>query len=304
MILRNIFTDYECTQCGKGQGRDVEYIEWEISKHGEKHFLSEMIECKCGNKFNRYEGIIESFVSDNIYSKWRAFCDITLAGEANITIGKQCKIVIPKQLLISKIFLTNIEGFASLAPEFYSHIETDSFNIVSSEVNSEGSSDPSNYKKIGENHKVDWFLFGKSGDKPVETWLLLLTQASEQILHGQYNIAILTSEMMFESFLDDSLNKQLISKGLSKEASYTILESMRSIYDKAHKLLKDLTGQGLQSAGKGKNSINAEWQELVRVRNKIAHGEQVEELNKEKAEWALRTALKAIFFIYINSLTD
>jgi len=294
--ITNTFKSYLCTNCGRGSRLDVEELELAITTFGERKILNKPVDCACGNKFTLYQGMIEELVADSPIAALEAVCNVRYFDSAEITVGKEYRVTLPRKLLINKVYLTNMDAPCTVAPYFYSEFETDSFTIVSSE-----SADATdlNYRKFGENHKVSWRVYGKDGDKPTETWLMLLTQIKEQILHGQYNIAVLTSEMMFESFLDSTLNKLLISQGLSQDAAYTIVESISSILNKAHKLLKDLNGQGLQGAGKGKNPINKEWQDLLKLRNKIAHGENVE-VDKDKAQWALRTALDAIFFIYNN----
>ncbi|PEE43830.1 hypothetical protein COM71_24255 [Priestia megaterium] len=294
-VMTSLFKSYTCNECKSGRSFTPQSIETTINTYGEKTLLNKIIECSCGNKFSIYEGIIQNLVSDNIFSALEAVCDLRYHDTVQITVGKEYTVNLPRKLLINQVFLTNIDAGAVVAPNFFSSFETDSFTIVSSE----SKDNDSGFKKVGENHKVSWAVFGKSGDKPTETWILLLTQIKEQIIHGQYNIAVLTSEMMFESFLDKSLNKMLISEGLSKEASYTILESMKNIYDKAHKLLRDLNGKGLSSD----KSINKEWVKLMELRNKIAHGENID-VDKKKAEWALKTALDAIFYIYMNSSVD
>ncbi|PFJ03212.1 hypothetical protein [Priestia megaterium] len=294
----SILTSHMCGECGLGSGFDATGIERLIADIGEMNFLSEIIECSgCGNKFERYKGIIEEFISDNIYAILPTIYDVIYDGVADITVGKEYKVVLPKKFLINRVHLGNKGAGASIGPNFYTELEANWFTIASCEC--ENISGEGHYKRIGDSHQVFWKVYGKSGNKPSETWLLLLAQIKEQILHGQYNIAILTSEMMFESFLDQSLKKMLISEGLSEEASYTILESMRSIYDKAHKLLKNLNGAGLSS----NKAINKQWKDLMELRNKIAHGENID-VDKEKAQWGLRTALDAIFYIYMNSSTD
>lgn len=295
--MKKLLNRYYCNNCQRGWGYGIEAIERLVQEEGEKFVFNEEVICDhCDNKFPYYKGLINDLVEDEGFGTWDFIWDIkynsATMGAADITVGKEYVINLPKKVLINKIILTNLGGFVAVAPHFHTEFAMDSFTIVSSE----GESDHPSSKKLGDSHSLSWVLYGKSGDSvEEETWLVLLTQIKEQILQGQYNIAVLTSEMMFESFLDVTLNKLLIKQGLSQEAAYIILESMNSILTKAHKLLKELNGQGLQ--GQGKNPINKEWQELLKFRNKIAHGESVE-VNKEKAQWALRTALDAIFFIY------
>ncbi len=62
--------------------------------------------------------------------------------------------------LINQLILTNVDAGASVVPDF----ESNSFTIVSSKYEND-----MNVKKIGEVHKVNWLVYEKSGDKPVET---------------------------------------------------------------------------------------------------------------------------------------
>ncbi|MCZ0872748.1 hypothetical protein [Peribacillus sp. AS_2] len=288
-----LLNKFYCNECESGwnYGLDVKGIK-EMSL--EKNLFNQNIKCEsCGNEFLYFQGLINKLVEDDHFGTWEFIYDTQYFGSTNIVVGKEHKITLPKQVLITKVMLTCQDGFCSVAPNFHSQIESDSFGIVSSETDDEGEM----VKKFGENLSVNWMVYGKSGNKPIETWVHLLTQVKEQIVHGQYNIAVLCSEMMFESFLDSTLNKLLISKGLSDGASYVILERLGNIQSKAHELLKELNGVGLQGEGKGTNPINTQWTKLVKLRNKIAHGDNVD-LDKEKAKWALRTSLDAIFFIY------
>ena len=297
--MKKLFDRHYCNECKTGWGYGVGAMEHVAKQKGTKFVFNEEVICDgCGNRFPYYKGVIDSLVEEEDFGSWNFIWDVKYnsaqMGAAIITVGKEHVVKLPKKVLINKVILTNIDGFAAVAPFFHDAFAMDSFTIVSSE----GESNHPSSRRFGDSHSLSWVLYGKSGDSiEEETWLALLNQVKEQILYGQYNIAVLTSEMMFESFLDMTLNKLLIDQGLSQEAAYVILESMGNIKSKAHKLLKELNGQGLQRVDGKKNPINKEWVDLLELRNKIAHGESVE-VNKEKAQWALRTALSAIFFIY------
>lgn len=62
--------------------------------------------------------------------------------------------------LINQLILTNVDAGTSVVPDF----ESNSFTIVSSKYEND-----MNVKEIGEVHKVNWLVYEKSGDKPVET---------------------------------------------------------------------------------------------------------------------------------------
>lgn len=291
--MLEVIRGYLCCNCHSGVGFSQDQINELIENHGIKGTLYKKVVCKqCENLFFLYEGIIENLVKQRVWPDF--ICDIVIAGSEEVIVGKVTKVELPRTFLINKVSLTNGGGFAEVAPFYHGHFETNWFSIVSSELPNENPSIPS-FKKIGDKHQVDWVAFGKSGEKYSETWIQLLAQIKEQMLHGQYNIATLTSEMMFESFLDSTLNKLLINKGISEESAYIIIESINSIYKKAHSLLKSLNGKGLQD----EKPINKEWIKLMELRNKIAHGENVN-VDLERAEWSLRTALEAIFYIYNN----
>lgn len=285
--MKELLKGIWCSNCESGTSLNFELMERVIEDKGEKDIFLIKYKCDCGHEFNLYEGIINYLLFDGFSEKLT--CDYNESGRTEIIVGKEKIIKLSRYVSIKKVYLTSEGGFVSLSPSYF-HLETDYFNIVSSEVES----DYKAAKKIGEKLKVTWNVYGKTDDRVNETWLLLLTQIREQIQLGQYNTAILTSEMMFESYLDNALNKMLIAKGVSEKTSYVILESMKSIYDKAHKLLKELNGERLNG------EVNKEWIKLLGLRNKIAHGENVK-VDKEKAEWALKTALNAIFFIIITS---
>ncbi|MHB1681248.1 MAG: hypothetical protein ACYCYO_00270 [Bacilli bacterium] len=288
--MRELIKGYYCSNCNQGIEFKNEVLEHTLKVYGIKGTLNQSIQCRgCNNQFPLYQGMIESLVTT---TSWPDFiCDVRYFGQEEITLGNEYTITLPSKILIYKIFLTNNDGLASIAPFYYDNFETDSFKIVSSQIEQEVPQPHD--KEIGQNHKVSWLVYGKSGDKYSETWIQLLAQIKEQIRHGQYNIAALTSEMMFESFLDKTLNALLVNQGISDESAYIILESINSIYNKAHGLLESLNGKGL----KDEKPINKEWIKLMELRNKIAHGEDAE-IDVDKAKWALRTALNAVFFVY------
>lgn len=279
MIGLNRFTMVECPSCKSGRSLELNEIE-QIQDSAAN--LSNKVSCTCGHEYSYLDGIIQDLISDNIFSKWSFISNITLYGTSKITIGYLNVVQLPQKVPeINKIFLTCIGGFANVTSIIQG---TDSFRIISSEI-------PKGVP-VGEKLEVSWLLYGRDSLESIPIWRRLLVQAKEEIIQNQYNLAYLTSEMAFESFIDSTLNQLLTAKGIPDEASNVILESMSSIFDKVHRLLLYLGGIKV----KDNKNFNKNWQAIVEKRNKIAHGE-VFEISAEEAKMAFETVIKGIFYI-------
>ncbi|OMF21894.1 hypothetical protein [Paenibacillus sp. FSL H8-0259] len=289
--MKEIIKSFQCAKCRSGSNFNPQYVEDNIKQIGLKRTLQLPVVCQdCGNEFSIFQGIIDALVLNNVWPDF--ICDVNYGGEVEVVVGKEFTIDLPSPVLIEKVFLTNGNAFALVVPRYLEGCSTSKFTIVSSEIEGEHT----DYRKVGEAHTVSWSMHGKSGNRYSETWIQLLAQVKELIMHRQYEMAVLSSEIMFESFLDSTIYKHLLRDGSSHDTAYTMLESIPSVQTKAHKLLKSLCGYGLQD----NKQINKEWLNLMLMRNKIAHGEDVA-ADKDKASWAFRTALDSIFYIYIMS---
>jgi hypothetical protein len=118
-------------------------------------------------------------------------------------------------------------------------------------------------------------------------------------LNEQFNLAILTCEMSFESFIDSLLYKGMRAKGLSEDFVSAVIEKMNSIQTKVDKLLKELYSLKLASNKK----LNKKWREIIKIGNKIAHG-VLANISKEQAEDAFEVIVGLIFYVYLNISED
>lgn len=276
-----------CDKCFQGRTLDRKEIV-DLEKNKDSYFKK--IKCSCGNEFTYLEGIIQDIIRSDSFGDLHFTNDIFLSGVTEIKIGYthfvEFEQVIP---VVSKIFLTNYGKFAAIEPKPCGSV---GFQIFSAE-------DKLSDLKIGDKHTVSWAIYGKSTNINRETWNRLLVQAKEQLMNKQFNLAYLTSEIAFESFIDSLLNKLLVKKGLSEEAAYTIVESIGSIKTKVHKLLKQLDKVIFRDSGK----INKQWEDIVAKRNKIAHGE-VAEIEENEARNCFESIVRGIFYIIINSTIE
>lgn len=247
--------------------------------------LSDIFKCNnCDNEFTVREGIIQHLISPNIFSQLSYICNIQLYGSTKIRVGHAKTIHLEKKVpVIERVIITPGGNFAGL-----SHLITgeDKIDFISSQLENGGA-------KVGEELEVDWVVYGNDGQTDISTWERLMVHAKDEMIKGQYNLSLLTSAMAFESFIDLLLEKLLESKGVPEKAAEVILDSMRSIYDKVHKLLPELSGVNI----KEEKQINKNWQVgVVEKRNDIAHGETTS-ISKEEAELAFETVVRAIFYI-------
>jgi len=279
MLGLSPFTIVECNKCKRGWSLDIHEIE---KLNSCREAIDEVIKCSCGNEFSYLEGIIQNLISDNVFSQWSFTSNITLHGEVEINVGITKNVELPEEIpVINKVFLTCCKGFADVEAIVQG---SKSFRIISSEV-------PGGIK-LGEKLKVAWILYGRNDLTNLPTWRKILVQAKEELINRQFSLAVLTSEMAFESFVDTIIDKLLRKAGISLEASHTILESINNIYTKVHKLLLNLDGIKF----KDNRKLNKDWQGLVEMRNKIAHGE-IAEVSADDAKKAFETAIRGIVYI-------
>lgn len=284
MLGLSFFTMAECSSCKRGWSLDQTIIQ---TFSVDRLKLNDLTKCPaCGNEFSYLEGIIQNLISDSEVLDWSFTSDIMLTGQSELVVGRSHTIELEHEVpIINKIYFTCYEGFADVTPVIQGN---KSFRIISSAMD--------RGVPLGGNLKVGWCLYGRSQWGHIQVWRRLLVQAKEELIHKQYNLALLTSEIAFESFIDTQIDKLLTRNGISNEASSVILESMTSIYHKVHKLLMHLDGINFKESGQ----INRKWQTVVEQRNKIAHGE-VSEIPPEDAKMAFETVIRGIFYIIMRS---
>lgn len=273
MLGLNQFTMVECSKCFRA---------WSIKPLENPSSLSIKTKCEyCGHEFSFLEGIVQNLVSANTFSEYSFTSNIMLHDVAEVTVGYPFVVSLPREVpVINKIFLTCVENFADVTPVIQ---DARTFRILSSAV--------PNGILVGGKLKVSWGLWGRSEWGTLPVWRRLLVQAKEELISQKYNLALLTSEIAFESFIDSILGKLLSAKSVPKEASNVVLESV-NIKNKVHKLLLYLDGITFKKSGE----INKEWESVVNRRNDIAHGE-IAEISMDEARSAFKTIVRAIFYI-------
>ncbi|MDX6154511.1 hypothetical protein [Marinococcus sp. PL1-022] len=275
-----------------------------LSQQQLKSMLSENITCRyCDKNFTFYEGMIEGIITAKLFRAFDLMYDFSFRDRTFIMLGQMKTIKLPKEMKLKEVVLST-KAPAKLSSSYSREGFIESFDVISSELNPETKNKilaSGGWKRglpeIKDWVEIEYHAYGNTKDqRENEVWIELLSQIMKQIQQEQYSAAILSSEIMFESFLDKSLFISLKNQGLNDETSYLILESVGNIQTKTHKLLEKLEGNGLQI----NKSVNKEWEKLLRKRNKIGHGEEID-FKKEEAQQALKTALEAICTIYIHT---
>ena len=285
MLGLNLFLMIECPSCSRGRSLKIEE---HILLQSRVNWTKETICQSCSCKFSLIDGIIQSIISENVFSEWSFISDIQLSGDAEITIGKTHEIQLGRDVpIINKIYLTCMNSYADVFPISYSG---NFFRIISSQA--DGGT------PLGEKQTVSWLLYGRSADIAIDIWRQLLVYAKEEILQKQYTLALLSCAIAFESFVDSLLGKLFKSKGIVSEASNIILETIPSIYTKVHKLLNFMDN----ILFKDDSVINKNWQKLVEKRNLIAHGSDVN-VSREEAKGSFETVVRGIFYILERTST-
>ena len=283
------FIFQECLACGRGGSLDRDLI-YRIQLN--KTALNEIYRCGiCKKEYSIEEGIIQSLISNNIFSQWYFISNIVLHGVCEIIVGNAHHVKLSQKVdKINKIYLTPQEGCVETAPIIYN---SDTFSIISAQHFNIANLPPdSPFTKNGEKLKLGWTVYGRDNNVNFPIWRGLLFQAREQIIQERYTLSVLISAIAFESFLDSLIRKILIKKGISHEAAETITDSMRSIFDKVHKLLFQEDGIDF----KKNKTLNKNWQELVEKRNEIAHGAEVS-IKADEAKHAFETVIRGVFFL-------
>ena len=279
----------ECKSCKRGWSLDPE--ESKILTKQKNNYYKTM-KCKwCGFEFSYLDGITQDLFTKHPGGQKFFICNLIDGGQCEVNVGYSREINLNIEIpFIKEINLTCQNGFAAVVPL---QINNKKFLIVSSEI-------PDGLK-VGEKLKLYWSVSGRSEWEQISipTWERLLVQAKEEILNEQFNLAILTCEMSFESFIDSLLYKRMRAKGLSEDFVSAVIEKMNSIQTKVDKLLKELYSLKLASNKK----LNKNWREIIKIRNKIAHGVLVN-ISKEQAEDAFEVIVGLIFYVYLNISED
>lgn len=288
----------ECPNCYSGRTLKPDEKE-SYSRLPLKEFFNTKpsIQCSCGNEYTFLEGIVQDLISSNTFSEWGFVSDIYLCDEIEITVGLVKKIQLPQTIpIINKVFLTGIGGFALIAPQ-YNEVNCDIIHVISSEYprspgspRSPGASGPPRFR-VGDKMKITWCIYGNSTNHNIPAWRKIVIQAKREFINKQYSLALLTSAIAFESFIDTLLNETLINKGVPQESASTIVESINSIKTKVHSLLKSLDSVSFKDC-----DANKSWEKLLLQRNKIAHGEVID-VSEEDARNALKTVVTGILYI-------
>lgn len=273
----------ECLKCQRSWSLETEEIGF-LQKNKEN--LHTELTCKwCGYEFSYIDGIIQEMISNNSFSEQNFISDIIDGGECEIVVGYTHTFKFNYEIpVVNALNISCIDGFASIKAD---PVNSKEFIIMSSYIN--------NGVALGDKLRICWVASGRSSWDNVPIWKRYLVQAKEQMIARNYNLALLTCEMAFESFIDTILDELLTKKGLTREASHIILESMR-ITDKVYRLLQHLDGIKFKEY----KNINSKWSNLVQKRNKVAHGE-IAEITEAEANEAFDTVVRAILFIYLES---
>lgn len=286
MLGLDSFVMIECPSCHRGRSLEIE--EHTKILESRKNWALKTICKNCSAEFTFIEGIIQSIISENVFSEWSFISDVQLGGNVEITVGKTYTVQLEQDVpIINKIFLTCMKSYADIVPVFDSG---KFFRIISSQINGG--------TPLGEKQAVSWLLYGRSSSASIEIWRRLLVSAKEEMLHKQYALSLLSSAIAFESFLDSLLGNLLRSKGIVSEASEVILETIPSLYPKVYKLLNYMDNISF----KENKEINKRWQTLVEKRNRVAHGSDLD-VSIEEAKESFETVVRGIFYILERTST-
>lgn len=275
-----------------------------LSQQQLKFVLRENITCRyCDKNFTFYEGMIKGIITAKLFRAFDVMYDFSFRNRTFIVLGQMKTIKLPKEMKLKEVVLST-KAPVKLSSSYSREGFIESFDVISSELDPETKNNilaSGGWKRrlpeIKDWVEIEYHAYGNTkGQRENEVWVELLSQIMKQIQQEQYSAAILSSEIMFESFLDKTLFSSLKAQGLNDDTSYLMLESIGNIKTKAHRLLKGLEGNGLQI----NKEVNKNWEGLLKKRNKIGHGEQID-FTKDEAQQALRTALEAIFTIYIHT---
>lgn len=275
----------ECKNCKRGWSLKPEESKTLIL--GKAKFY-ETIKCQwCGYEFTYLDGITEDLVTKHPLGQRFFVCNLIDGGQCEVKVGYSKEINLNIEIpVIRDINLTCQNGFAAVVPL---RINSKKFMIASSEI-------PDGLK-VGEPLKLYWSVSGRSewNQISIPTWERLLVQAKEEILNEQFNLAFLTCEMCFESFIDSLLLKGMKAKGLTEEFASAVIERVNSIQTKTDKLLKELYCVDLAA----NTDLNKRWRKIVETRNKIAHGVMVD-VSKDQSEDTFEVIIRLILYVYLN----
>ncbi len=273
----------ECEKCQHGIN-----LSWGMELcNGSK--LSDTYSCqKCDCYFTYFDGIINAYCSENIFSQLNFISDIIETGTSSIEIGKSIKVNVSKTFhLVHKVILTPVGKGAIL--NFIADQDSDYFVLTSSAfINSNTSS---GVASVGDTINVNWTLYGSSSGFQIETWKSIVNQSKTRYTDGDYLSSYLNSAIALESYLNYLISHALKNKGLD-ETSIEIMLKESSMPEKLFKLLDSLVSIKPNELGLSKTRAT----KILMKRNKIAHG-MTAEMDKQTAKDAFRFVVEFIMKI-------
>jgi len=277
-----------CDKCSKGLD-----IGTAMSLHNHK-YLNDIYECKCGNRFNYIEGIINDFCSELTFSQYEFISDIHEYGEVEIIIGKTTVVHTKSKSWIHNVNLNTGQDGVWLQAVIEG---ADRFKILSSECEKKvGYSNP-HFRKIGDKFKVRWSIYGRSFKSPIVVWNKFLIKAKEQIINQEYLLSYFSAATALESFYNVQFHDILKKQGVHPDAIDVFLKES-SFPDKIFKLSKSLLGM------KYEKKTNKALERIIITRNKIAHGKTAE-ITREETQECFKSVASVIFkYILNNRLSD
>ena len=265
-----------CNKCSKGLD-----IGTAMKLHNGK-YLDDIYECKCGNKFSYIDGIINGYCDANSFSQYGFISDIQEHGEVEIIVGKTYIVRTKNKCWINHVHLNQAGVWLKAVIE-----GADRFKILSSEIEDREGKSTHKSPKIGDKHKVQWGLFGRSFDRSKLIWNEFLIKAKEQIINQEFLLSYFSSAAALESFHNVKFDEILLKKKVQADAIDIFLKES-SFPDKIFKLSKSLLG--IEHEKKERTAL----QKLIETRNKIAHGKTTE-IKREEAQECFKNVVSVIF---------
>ena len=254
--------------------------------------IDEKYKCSCENSFTFFDGIINDYCTDKIFSLLHFISDICESGECSIIVGTPLIIKLKKPIpVIHKVLLSNHDKFFESTPIYddgWSELK-----IVTSETTSVIDIDYNemDYAKIGEEVKTTWSIFGRTNDFQIDTWKQLLVQAREEFFNKKYILSFLSSAIALESYLNSKILGHLKYKQVD-EKSIDIFLKESTMQDKGFTLFKSMLNIEPDNYGLSREKFKT----IIEKRNKIAHGTIIP-MDKAEAQNTFRAIITFIMKI-------
>lgn len=296
-MLKNLGVMCKCSKCKRESNSYYKDINQNITKE----IALKKIRCcspDCNNEFTIEEGFKENLKSDNEFFIYQLICDIKYYTEVDVIIGEAKKVELPQGLEeVEKVYCSAEQICVESSPMYTSH-NKNYLMILTSELHIGGRCIG---KRVSEEQKVDIYIYGFSKEKPKvkALWLEFLKEAKKELKNKSYALSIASSAIACECFIDKLIIESLKEKGMNDRSAQDLLESMKNSLTKVNKVIPALenicTTNNIDEINK--------WNELRKVRNKIAHGSKLD-YDENSAYKYFSIAVDFIFYLNRQSSMD